>query len=176
MKRVKGQVGGSARFVLAAYRSEVSDQQLTTLVELDDGRTASLLTNAGKTRVLGVEAELGLALTQRLSLDLSYAWTDARYRDLSATEQADLLGSDGSAADTARLGSVAGNRLPRVPVHMASAVLGYRWQLQGLGEAYLGADWSYESSRFAQEHNFIRRPAIDICLGCGPGSSAATGT
>ena len=152
---LKGSDGSRTRYSLAFYRQEVEDQQLTTLVELADGRTASLLTNVGKTRIEGAEAEFGFVVTDWLRLDLSYAWTDAKYRDYISVEQADLRGSDGSRADNDRLGSVAGNRLPRVPVHMASAIVTANRAFPRLGDAYLTVDWSYESSRFAQEHNLI---------------------
>ncbi|MDJ0927208.1 MAG: TonB-dependent receptor [Gammaproteobacteria bacterium] len=152
---LKGSTGSGTSYSLAVYRQDVDDQQLTTLVELADGRTASLLTNVGETRIDGFEAEFGFAVNQVLRLDLTYAWTDARYRNYISVDQADLRGSDGSPADNERLGSVAGNRLPRVPVHMASAVIMASRELPGIGDGYLTADWSYESSRFAQEHNLI---------------------
>ncbi|HHQ14333.1 MAG TPA: TonB-dependent receptor, partial [Chromatiales bacterium] len=152
---MKGRVANHARYGAAIYRLDVDDQQVTTLAELPDGRTASLLTNAGKTRVYGLETELGLWITDGLQLDLTYAWTDASYLDFVSVEQADLLGSDGSFADTQKLGSVAGNRLPRVAEHMASARLAWQHELPRAGRLYFNMDWSFESSRFAQEHNLI---------------------
>lgn len=152
---MKGVTVGQASYALALYRMDVDDQQLTTLAELADGRTASLLTNANETRIYGVEAELGLVLTESLRLDLSYAWTDATFQDYVSVDQADLRGSDGSAGATVELGDVSGNRLPRVPVNMASAVLDYRRGLGRLGDGFVIADWSFESSRYAQEHNLI---------------------
>lgn len=147
--------GGRASYVLAAYRMDVDDQQLTSLAELADGRTASLLTNANETRIYGVEAEFGLLLTDALHLDFTYSWVDATFQDYVSVDEADLRGSDGSVAQTNALGDVSGNRLPRVPVNTASAVLDYRRPLARLGTGFVIADWSYESSRYAQEHNLI---------------------
>lgn len=147
--------GGRASYVLAAYRMDVDDQQLTSLAELADGRTASLLTNANETRIYGVEAEFGLLLTDALHLDFTYSWVDATFQDYVSVDEADLRGSDGSVAQTNVLGDVSGNRLPRVPVTTASAVLDYRRPLSRFGTGFVIADWSYESSRYAQEHNLI---------------------
>ncbi len=152
---LKGRLRDRASYATAVYRLDVDDQQVTTLAELADGRTASLLTNAGKTRIYGLETELGLSITDALHLDLGYAWTDASYLDFVSVEQADLLGSDGSFEETQRLGSVAGNRLPRVSEHMFSARLAWQRELPRTGRLYSSIDWSFESSRFAQEHNLI---------------------
>ncbi len=160
--------GGRASYVLATYRMDVDDQQLTTLAELSDGRTASLLTNANETKIYGVEAEFGLLLTDALRLDFTYSWVDATFEDFVSVDEADLRGSDGSVAQTNALGDVSGNRLPRVPVNSASAVLDYRRPLSRLGTAFLIADWSYESSRYAQEHNLIEtggRQLVGLRLG-----------
>lgn len=152
---VKGQLGIATYFALALYHSDINNQQLTTLVELDDGRTASLLTNVGETQVNGVEAELAINPTEKLSINLTYSWTDPEFSEYISDEQADLLGSDGSIADNNRLGSVAGNTLPRVSGQTASAIVAYDWPVSAGIEGYGTADWTYESSRYAQEHNLI---------------------
>jgi outer membrane receptor protein involved in Fe transport len=151
----KGALNSTTDLVLAVYHSDIDNQQLTTLVELDGGRTASLLTNAGRTQVNGVEAELTLRPSDALRVSLSYAWTDAEFRDYISQEQADLLGSDGSIADNNRLGSVRGKRLPRIPKHTAAAVVSYARPVAAQLEGYGTVDWTFESSRFAQEHNLI---------------------
>jgi len=152
---LRGSAGdGRARFALAAYHMDVRDQQFTTVVELADGRTASLLDNVGRTAVDGVELEARAALDERTTAGLTYAWTDSEIREQVSEEVADLRGSDGSAAQARLLGDVAGNRTPRVPAHMASLFVEYRWP-RAVGEGFVGGDWSYESSRYAQEDNLI---------------------
>jgi outer membrane receptor protein involved in Fe transport len=146
---------GRGRYAVAAYYLDVSEQQFTTLVELQDGSPALLLGNVGKTAVTGVELEGTGQLGERVSTTLTYSWTDSEIRRQLSEEQADLLGGNGTAADLERLGNVAGNTTPRVPEHMAGIQLEYR---QGLGDQrswFAGGDWSFESSRYAQEDNLI---------------------
>jgi outer membrane receptor protein involved in Fe transport len=140
---------------LAAYYLELDDQQLTSLVELDTGRTESILVNAGKTDVHGIETELQAALTDNFSLQASYAWTDSEFDEYISPEEADLRGGDGSFADTQLLGDVSGNDSPRVPKHMASLAARYQQALTADMQWYAAGDWSFESSKYAAEHNLI---------------------
>lgn len=144
-----------ARFALAAYQLDVHDQQFTTIVELPDDSTASVLDNVGRTEVNGIEFEISAILGDFLSAGFTYAWTDSEIRRQISEEQADLLGSNGSFEDVQSLGNVAGNKTPRVPEHMASVILEYRRPRANGGDWFAGGDWSFESSRFAQEDNFI---------------------
>ncbi|MEZ5563735.1 MAG: TonB-dependent receptor [Gammaproteobacteria bacterium] len=143
------------RLALAGYYLELEDQQLTSLVELDTGRTESILVNAGETHAYGIEAELQAALTDNLSLQASYAWTDSEFDAYISPEEADLRGSDGSFADTQRLGDVSGNDSPRVPKHMASLAVRYQRALTANMQGYAAGDWTFESSKYAAEHNLI---------------------
>ena len=140
---------------LAAYYLEVDDQQLTSLVELDTGRTESILVNAGETDAYGIEAELQAAITDNFSLQASYAWTDSEFEEYISPEEADLRGGDGSFADTQLLGDVSGNDSPRVPRHMASLAARYQQALTAETAWYVAADWTFESSKYAAEHNLI---------------------
>ncbi len=140
---------------LAAYRLDVKNQQVTELLEIPGFGTASIITNAGRTRVWGLEAEASAELAENLTARATYSWTDSEIREWISQEEADLRGSDGSAADNEALGSVAGQDSPRVPRHMASLVLRYQQPLTASMEWYGSADWSYESSRYAAEDNLI---------------------
>lgn len=140
---------------LAAYYLDIDDQQLTSLVELAGGETASITRNVGRTSVYGFESDIQLLLTDSLTVNLTYAYTDAEIRDHISIEEADLRGSNGSLAQTQALGDVSGNDVPRVPEHMASAVVRYERPLSDWGLWYLLGDYTYESSRFAQVHNLI---------------------
>jgi outer membrane receptor protein involved in Fe transport len=140
---------------LAAYYLEVDDQQLTSLVELDTGRTESILVNAGETDAYGIEAELQAAITDNFFLQASYAWTDSEFEKYISPEEADLRGGDGSFADTQLLGDVSGNESPRVPEHMASLAARYQQALTAETTWYVAADWTFESSKYAAEHNLI---------------------
>jgi outer membrane receptor protein involved in Fe transport len=144
---------------LAAYYLEVDDQQLTSLVEVStsptESTTESILVNAGQTSARGIEAELQAAFTDNFSLQASYAWTDSEFDEYISPEEADLRGGNGSYADTQRLGDVSGNDSPRVPKHMASLAARYEYALTATRQWYVAADWSYESSKYASEHNLI---------------------
>lgn len=144
---------GRLDLALAAYRLDVTDQQLTQLIELSTGGTASILTNAGKTRVWGLEAEFGARLAEGLDLRATYAWTDSEFEDWISQEEADLRGSDGSFADNQALGDVSGHDSPRVPEHTASLVLRYERPLSAAVGWYGSGDWTFESSKYAAEHN-----------------------
>jgi outer membrane receptor protein involved in Fe transport len=140
---------------IAGYYLDVENQQLTQLVELANGTTASIIGNVGRTEVYGLESELSLRVSERVSLRASYAYTRAEYREHISIEEADLRGSDGSFAENSLLGDVAGHRLPRVPEHMASLELRYETAIPGGHRFYLNADATYESAKYAQEHNLI---------------------
>lgn len=140
---------------IAAFWLDVDDQQLTQIIELPSGDTASIIQNVGQTSVFGIESEFGAALTENFNIDISYAWTRAEYRDHVSADEADLQGGDGSPAETSLLGDVSGNLVPRTPEHMASVVARYELPVSGDKSWHVSGDYTFESSRFAQEHNLI---------------------
>jgi len=146
---------GRDRLTLAAYRIDGRDQQATSVVELPDGTTTSLLDNVGATRVHGLEVEASSRLTEALDLRLAWGWTDAEIRERLSEEVADLNGGNGTTEALRMLGNVAGNRVPRVPRHQGVLGFEYHGPLGVSGEWAAGADWSYEGSRLAQEDNLI---------------------
>jgi iron complex outermembrane recepter protein len=140
---------------LAGYYVEVSDQQVTELVENPCGGTLSLLRNSGRTEILGLETELAAELAAGFTISATYAYTDSEVGKWVSQEEADLRGSDGSAADNERLGDVAGRESPRVPEHAASLIVRYERPIAAGYDWYGSADYSYESSKYAAEHNLI---------------------
>lgn len=158
---------------LAAYHLDVRDQQLTQLIELASGGTASILTNAQSSSVWGLEAETGWQISERLTLQATYAFTDSEFDEWVSQEQADLLGSNGTYAENQALGSVADMESPRVPEHMASLVLRYERPLSATMRWYGSADYSYESSKYAAEDNLIEtgdRNLVGLRTGLAIGS------
>ena len=103
---------GWGRYSLAAYHLDVRDQQATTIVELDDGRTATVLDNVGRIAVDGLELEVSAQLTETLYSAISYSWTDSEIRRDLSIDQADLLGGNGSDEALETLGNVAGQKRP----------------------------------------------------------------
>lgn len=152
---------GRAALNVAAYLTEVTDQQFTTVIETPTGGSASLLDNVGETRVAGLEVDLEAAVTDKLILNLGYAWTNAEIQDYINIDQADLKGADGSRHDLHRLGSAAGQKVPRIPEHMASLVARYDGDTMASGFSWFWVgDVVYEGSRFSQIHNLIETGAL----------------
>lgn len=147
---------------LAGYRLDVEDQQLTELVELATGGTASIITNAGRTQVWGIEAELAANPTEEITVRATYTWTDSEFEEWVSQEQADLFGSDGSFAENQRLGDVSGHESPRVPEHMASLIVRYDRPISSQLDWYGSADWSYQSSKYVAEHNLAETGARQL--------------
>jgi len=93
----------------SAYYMDVSNQQLTVFPPgMSTGR---MMTNAGRSRSIGVEAELGWNPGQFRS-HISYAWCDARF----------VTFNDGNY-------DYSGNRLPYVPEHTLFANAGYSFKI-----------------------------------------------
>lgn len=146
---------GRGRYALAAYHLDVRDQQATTIVDLGNGATATVLDNVGQIAVTGLELEVSAQLTDRWFTALSYGWTDSEIRRDLSVDQADLQGGNGTNADLQTLGNVAGKKTPRVPKHTASIQVEHRQSLSDQLTWFAGGDWTFESSRYAQEDNLI---------------------
>jgi len=141
---------------LAGYYMDVEDQQLTVVIEVPGGGgTTSLLQNAGKTEIYGVELETNVMITENLTGGFSYAYTHAEIKERISQDEADLQGSDGSFEQNQALGNVAGRDVPRVPDHMLSLFGRYEHSLSSWGAWYVGGDYTFESAKYAQEHNLI---------------------
>lgn len=140
----------------AAYRTEVTDQQLTTVIETASGSSTSLIDNVGETSINGLELELQALVSEQLSVNVGYAWTNAEITSYINTDQADLKGANGSLQDLNRLGSAAGQQVPRIPEHAASVVAIYEGETMASGFSWFAVgDVVYEGSRFSQVHNLI---------------------
>lgn len=139
---------------VAGYFMDISNQQLTTVIDTG-GATTSVLENVGETDVWGVELESAFAITEYLSGGLTYAWTDSEIKKRISSDEADLMGWDGTFATLAQFGDVAGRKSPRVPEHMVSLFGRYERPLRDGNSWFITADWAYEDSKFAQEHNLI---------------------
>ena len=141
---------------VAAYRTEADEQQFTMVVEHRPNQSTSIVDNLGKTGVSGLEAEVEVLVAENLTVNLGYAWTKAEIKDYLNTDQADLRGADGSLHDDHRLGSAAGNQIPRIPEHQASLVARYNGEAMASGFAwFFVGDMVYEGSRYSQIHNLI---------------------
>ena len=95
------------------------------------------------------------AISDYLSGGLTYAWTDSEIKKRISIDEAELMGWDGTLATLAQFGNVAGHKSPRVPEHMLSVFGRYERPMSNGNSWFIAADWAFEDSRFAQEHNLI---------------------
>ena len=104
----RGTLGERLFYEAALFRVDVEDEITPYQI---DGRT--FYQNAGKTRRDGLELGLEHATTDRLTLSLSWTWSDFRFQEFFDTQQNV---------------DVSGNRLPGIPQHQLFAQVD--WQAE----------------------------------------------
>jgi len=89
---LRGRLGdGRSSWEVTAYRTNLENELVPFEVEGSPGRT--YFRNAGSSRHQGLEASLSMAMPNRpVRADLSYTWTDARFREFRL-EDADFSGN-----------------------------------------------------------------------------------
>ena len=128
----------------SAYRMDGYNQQLTVFPPGQS--TGRMMTNAGRSRSLGAEAELHYA-SARLAADLSYAFCDARFvRYVSGTND------------------YAGKRVPYIPAHTLYAGISWREPLGTRHALHFRADLSGAGPLYWNEEN-SRREAFHLSPG-----------
>ena len=122
----EGRVGGGRyRSELTAFYIDIEDALVPFELPTSPGR--DFYSNAGESERVGIEAAFRLKLTDHLSADLSYTWSDFRYEDFDGTS-----------------GDFSGNRLPGIPEHFGNIQLNYkrengaflRWNTRLVGSLY----------------------------------------
>lgn len=96
---------------LALFYIDCRDQQLTVFP--DGTTTGRLMTNAGKSRSYGAEAAVKLYPTERWMVNLSYGYTNARFKDFNNGKN-----------------DYSGNKIPYAPSHTAYAGVSYSHPLR----------------------------------------------
>ena len=147
---------GRMRFNLAAYYSDLVDQQVGTVVSIA-GTGQSGFDNAGETEIWGIEAELEARPTDNLFVLATAAYNSSEYKSyLSAGFAGDVLGAPGVVADPATGSAVvdlSGNRTPRSPRFRATLLAGYDFELSGGATITPLISTSYTSSFFNSRFN-----------------------
>ena len=164
---------GRMSFSAAAYAMDITNQQLTTVIQLPSGSTFNALTNVGKTEIKGLEAEMTALLTENLTLSVTYSYTDSEFKEYINADAADLRGSNGTFADNERYGDISGNKTPRIPENMASIFLRYDRALTDKVRGYISGDVTYESSRYAESDNLAEsgdQTLVGVRLGLNAGN------
>lgn len=153
---------------VAVFYNEIEGYQLTQNVRAG-ANTVSATANAGDAEIKGLELEANFQpdALEGLAITLNYAYTDAEFVDGFDQNQGvlnDALDNgliDCSTGDqfnipgscTSIYGSIVGKQVPRTAENMAFLDVQYNSALQGGGEWFVGANLSYEDSKFAQVHN-----------------------
>ncbi len=150
----------------AAYYNQVSGYQLSQLVQ-SEGNSLTATVNAGDADIYGLEAEIMAKLTDNLTLTFNYAITHSEFvkgRDQNQGVINDVADNgivDCSTGDefpddadcTSAFGSIVGKQVPRTAKNQAFLDLEYRAPMNNGWEWYLGGNYAFESSKFAQVHN-----------------------
>ncbi|MCL4791436.1 MAG: TonB-dependent receptor [Gammaproteobacteria bacterium] len=143
---------------VAVYYNDVEDQQLTTNIEGPGGVPQSVLANVGKTEVWGAELETNFMITDNWTAGFIYAWTDSEIKERISTDQADLVGNLTGWTNLTNyyneFGDVSGKQSPRVPENQFALFSRYEMPFSW-GGMFVGADYTFEESKYAQEHNLI---------------------
>lgn len=138
----------------------------------------SILLNAGKSEVLGLEFDMQWQVSDELSLSASYARSEAEFKDYIDENVRDLHDTNGLISDPDDFdGQVAGNRLPQTPENMVNLGIQYRESFGEDLEGFVRLDYSYESKRYVQSANLAYMGAsneINLRLGLESGNWIAT--
>lgn len=135
----KGTVGEKGSYQLALYRAAVRNTLIPYEVPSVPGR--QFYRNAGSATHRGVEAGATLLISPMLTARASYTYVDARF--------------DRYVVDTT---SLAGDRVPGVAPHHATASLAY----ESASGALLAVDGRATSSTFVNDANTARSPGYAI--------------
>ena len=158
---------------VALFRNEIEGYQLTQNIA-SGGNTQSATVNAGDAEITGLEFEF-LARPdsmEGLTLTANYAWLDPEFTDGADQNEGVLndVADDGSINCStgdqfpdvdgcqSLFGSIVGKQIPRTAEHSFFADVDYRAPFSNSmmqdGEWFAGLSYSYESSKFAQVHNY----------------------
>ena len=159
---------------LSAYHNTISDYQLTQAVILPAiNQTTSVITNLGKVRVIGLEAEMiyRVPTVPGLILNANYALADSEFTrgtDITEGRHLDTLDDGrnncsiglanpaapcGTTGDNVLPGSIVGRALPRAPKHMFSVGMNYTRGISDTMDLVLNTTANYESKKYVQVHN-----------------------
>jgi outer membrane receptor protein involved in Fe transport len=139
-------VFGDGRYVLNAsiYTIDWDKQQLTTGTTLSDGRPVTVVVNAGKTEVNGVEVDFTAAVTDQLTVGIGASVNDAEFIEFDDAEQELFTGDP----------SVAGNQTPNSARVQGNAYARYEFPFGSDMTGFVRADYAYSSKKYAQIFNY----------------------
>ena len=146
---------GRGTFNLSAFQIHWEKQQLTKVVDIVTATnvrsTAAILINAGKSRILGLEAELTYAVTPRLLVSASYGLADSEIQAFNDGEIAILTGVDDP--NLLQGGNAKGKALPNTPRDSFSLSTNYTLPLNINLTGFFDGNFRYEAKRYGQVDN-----------------------
>lgn len=136
---------------LAAFTTKYRDIQLNFIQGV-----SPTLQNAGTARIKGFEAEATFAPVDRLTINASVGYLDARYTS--------ILPQSLVAPNAFQAGVFAGADLPKTPKWKLSVGPRYQLNLGNGGSIVVVADWTHSTSLWNDTERtlLLRRPATDI--------------
>jgi iron complex outermembrane receptor protein len=135
-----------ARLNASIYHSNYSNFQVQQFVELPNGITDIILTNAGEVTAKGFEADLNVALTETFTVWLTYGYTDSKFDSFK----------DGGGAGI----DYDGNLLPDAPKQSFGLGLQGRYPILDNSSLIVQLDWSYRDEFFTNPSN-TENTAVD---------------
>lgn len=140
---------------LAVYYIDWKNQGLfTSVIPTSSSGTpagaTTVITNAGKSEVKGIELETSYNFTENLSVLASYGYTDSRYVDAFDATTADTEGNYGA-------GNINGNYVPNVAKNTVILGANATTPIMPGYELFIRPDFSYSSKRYTtpSNHNWI---------------------
>lgn len=178
-------VAADGQFVanIAVYFNQIEGYQLTQNARAGSNTTSAII-NAGDADILGAEIEMLLRPKnlEGLTLTFNYAYTDTEFTegtdenfgvlldaednglvDCSTGDQFPSTPPDPTECNASLFGSIVGKQIPRTAEHQVFFDGEIRRPVgAGDWEWYLGANFSYESSKFAQVTNFTETGSASL--------------
>ncbi len=138
---------GRVRLNAALYHLDLTDQQLSQVVILNEGTDEqvqiTVVQNVGESQVSGLELDAAWQITDNWFVSGAYALADTQINEGTDATHGGILGDD----------SLAGFDIPRVSENSANASVQYRHMVNDDWELRTRLDGIYNSSRYAQTHN-----------------------
>ena len=163
---------------LTAYRMDWKDQQLLVVIpypnltysptapsgsiNAQQFLTGQFTTNAGNSKLDGVELEIEARPTRDLSLRGTLAYVDAKYKDF-CSPQAWLLNPTAPLyPNYIGCKQVAGKTLFQQPPLTASLLVSYEHALTDDWKGFVSTDWNYEDKKYGSEVNLNWTPPASV--------------
>jgi outer membrane receptor protein involved in Fe transport len=136
----------------ALFRNDIEDLQLSNISTVTNpitgaAATTTIVNNVGKARTQGLELDFSARVTDWLTANLNYAYTDAKSREGTEITNGTVFGGNMS---------VAGFTLPRTPKQSGAASLAVDAPLgSGAIRAFGRVDVVHQGRRYAEIQNMI---------------------